>query len=133
MGIVPLGHACVGVTQVRRDHRQRRARLQEVRRIGMAQDVKGGRRVNPGPATGVAQRAMLVRPSPRRPVRSGKDQRGTELAGDVPLEQRDAILRQHDMAWAARLARTYTHGARFAVEIRAPKGDDLAVAAAGCD
>jgi hypothetical protein len=86
MGIMPLGHARVGVTQVRGDYRQRRTRLQQMRRIGMAQNMKGSRWVNPGPATGVAQRAMLVRPSPGCPVRSGKDQRGAELAGNVPLE-----------------------------------------------
>jgi hypothetical protein len=33
MGVVPLGHARVGVAEVRRDHRQRRPRLQQVRGI----------------------------------------------------------------------------------------------------
>ena len=40
MGIVPLGHAGVCVTEVRRDHRQRHPSLQQVGGVGVAQDVK---------------------------------------------------------------------------------------------
>ena len=54
MRIVPLGHARVGVTEVRRDHRQRCPGLQQVRGIRVAQNVEAGRRINPGPVTRLA-------------------------------------------------------------------------------
>jgi len=36
MGIVPLAHSCIGMTAVRRDHRQWCAGLRQVRGIGVA-------------------------------------------------------------------------------------------------
>jgi hypothetical protein len=40
MGVVPLGHARVGVAKVSRDHRQWCPGLQQVRGIGVAQNVE---------------------------------------------------------------------------------------------
>jgi hypothetical protein len=64
MGIVPLGHPCVGVTEVRRDDRQRRSRLQQMGGVGVTYDMEAGWRVDPGASAGFAQRPVLMRPPP---------------------------------------------------------------------
>ena len=92
MGIVSLGHSGVGVTEVRRDHRQRCPGLQQVRGIGVAQYVEARRRVDPGATASLAQRTMLVRLSPTDCIRSGEHERGTGLSGAVSVEQRHAIV-----------------------------------------
>jgi hypothetical protein len=65
----------------------------------MPQNVEAGRRVNLGVPAGFAQRPVLVRPSPTAPVRSREHQCSTQFARDMSLEQRHAIIRQHDMPW----------------------------------
>jgi hypothetical protein len=64
MGIVPLGHARVRMAEIGRDHRQRCPSLQQMRGIGVTQNMKAGRRIDPGTAAGFAQGPVLVRPSP---------------------------------------------------------------------
>jgi hypothetical protein len=54
VGIVPLGHARVGMAQIGCDYRQRGPGSQQVRSIGVAQNVEARRRIDPGAMASLA-------------------------------------------------------------------------------
>ena len=53
VGIVPLGHARVRMAQIGRDYRKRGPGSQQVRGIGVAQNVEARRRIDPGAMAGL--------------------------------------------------------------------------------
>jgi|SRR5580693_5853488 hypothetical protein len=60
MGVVTFRHSRIRMAQICRDDRQRRACLQKVRGVGVAQDMETRGRINVCATASLPQRPMLV-------------------------------------------------------------------------
>jgi hypothetical protein len=95
---MPLRHAGVGMAEVRGDYRKGGASLQEVRGIGVAQNVKTGWRIYSRASASLPKTTVLVCRPPLIAISAGKDKRSTGFAGYLYFEQGDAIVGEHDVS-----------------------------------
>jgi len=72
MGVVLFGHADVRMSKVGRNYLQRRASHNQMRRIGVAEDVKRGRGRDASGLAGLGERSLGMRLPPSITVRTGK-------------------------------------------------------------
>jgi hypothetical protein len=126
---MPLRHPGICVAEVRGDYRERGTGLQEVRGVGVAQNVETGRRIYSRASARRPKTTVLVRRPPLIAIWASKEKRSTGFAGYVCFEQGDAIVGKHDVSRSTALAGTHADGARTAIEVGNPERYDFPVSA----
>jgi hypothetical protein len=99
MGIVTLGHAGVGMSELSRDDCHGDPAHGEDRCVGMPKNVESDRRGNAGACAGVAHGAQLLGALPGPPVVTSQERVARRAAGDQTFDKLGRLLSQSDVPY----------------------------------